>query len=459
MIYATSFAKGFRCPTFLFLDQYEDYSSIEINDLDRSHEILKIYLELFIGGVETKGHSLIEKAKDTSRLIELGEHIILNPVFISDDQNFGFTADAIVSADKKLHLYTLKLDRSKTEPDDIFEAGIQYRVMKSLNLHKSLEIYFSYINKDYEYSDTIRLAEIFYHTRMTWNGRRNIPLADTLLFKYRNQFEKGRPNPIKNKMCKDPIDCKFYNGCWNKDDQVDLYKIENTLPHRNKEFEIQNSKVIKGIYINYRKLSHFFASASSSTQFFLRMRSEKVILPMTFGMKPFDHLPYQFTLLHNNSGSVKTYQSFYDTGDWRKAFAKSFVESTVGDGNIFVWEDDYIYDRLCELQRYCPEYEKELDERMDRIVDLKFLLSKNVITASRITSLMDLRQVFCEEPFPADHFEPMRLNQLQSLPLPEKNKMKKLISTIQLEETVAMAELYEYLKSQLKEHANKLVTT
>ena len=89
--------------------------------------------------------------------------------------------------------------------------------------------------------------------------------------------------------------------------------------------------------------------------------------------RPYQQIPTQYSLhIQKSKDSELEHTSFLGDGitDPREALIKELLASVGNEGSIIVWNQTFEISRLKELARDFPQYEKQICDVIERVVDL-----------------------------------------------------------------------------------------
>jgi hypothetical protein len=104
-------------------------------------------------------------------------------------------------------------------------------------------------------------------------------------------------------------------------------------------------------------------------------------IPRFRGMRPYDHLPFQWSVHVQAQPDVKAEHFEFlatDNGDPRPAFMASLCEALGDHGNIIVYNEQFESHRLWELAGWLPEYTQRIRNIQGRLWDLLPVVRKHV---------------------------------------------------------------------------------
>ncbi len=195
--------------------------------------------------------------------------------------------------------------------------------------------------------------------------------------------------------CHDPYACGFYAHCQSQAPQADhpiawlpkplkkgLYTlIANTgitelrdVPDHllnDKQQRIKNATLANEAYFDQAGAAQALA-AHSLPAYFLDFETIHFAVPIWAGTRPYQQIPFQFSVHRFSDTEQLTEQSFIDLSgrDPSEAFAKALVAACHESIPIFVYNAGFEKTRISELANRFPELAQDLLALNSRVVDL-----------------------------------------------------------------------------------------
>lgn len=106
--------------------------------------------------------------------------------------------------------------------------------------------------------------------------------------------------------------------------------------------------------------------------YFMDFETAQMAIPVWKGMRPYQQVPFQFSVHRLSQDTVLSHDSFLDLsgGDPSKAFAVKLIEVLGKTGTIFVYNAAFEKGRIRELAEKFPKLREALLALNDRVVDL-----------------------------------------------------------------------------------------
>ncbi len=194
--------------------------------------------------------------------------------------------------------------------------------------------------------------------------------------------------------CHDPFDCGFCNFC-NRDLPQPKYPLD-WLPRfagaKRAQLAAEGVDDLRGVAdkllneIQLRVKRHtlantaFFDTAGAAADlaprgfpaYFLDFESIQFAVPIWKGTRPYQQIPFQFSLHSLSNSGRLTHRAFLDLsgGDPSESFARTLIETCGKRGPVFVYNAAFETARMRELADRFPDFAPPLVAIIDRVIDL-----------------------------------------------------------------------------------------
>jgi len=117
---------------------------------------------------------------------------------------------------------------------------------------------------------------------------------------------------------------------------------------------------------------HDFLTSLRPPLHYLDFETINPALPLFDGVRPYQRIPFQFSLHIESGGNQVQHRSFLaeGSGDPRPAFLRSLTESLAPEGSIVTYNQPFEEGVLKELAEAFPEYREQVEKIRERLVDL-----------------------------------------------------------------------------------------
>lgn len=219
----------------------------------------------------------------------------------------------------------------------------------------------------------------------------------------------GNPEPPEIKpgrQCTDPYECEFYKFCnpdWPSNDVRSLpitdWKVARLRGRGVVSVDqLPDVFTLRSIYHFTEKECVFASSAKENTVSvkpglaselatirypvcYLDFETLWPALPWFRGMRPYDHIVFQWSMHWEESpGAIFRHSEFLWDGDDdpRESFAQALCSAVAGANTIVVYNQTFESLRLAELAQWLPHYREALIEMRSKLWDLLPVVRRNV---------------------------------------------------------------------------------
>jgi len=262
----------------------------------------------------------------------------------------------------------------------------------------------AHVNRNYVFDgQNINLRRFFRIRNLT---RRVQRLEPKLTFQLRSEFAVLRmpnaPEIAPGRHCTDPVTCEFFDHC----NPARLKDHISYLPllHASaiEKLEGMGVESIRDIPDDF-ELSDIQRRACTSVQngepwfdrgglkaalaglqypiFFMDFETVNPAIPRFAGMRPYDHLPFQWSVhVVRRLGAEPEHRDFLTTeaGDPRRKFIASLCEVVRDRGSIVVFNAPFESQRLSDLAAWLPDFAVRIERIQSRLWDLLLVVRNHV---------------------------------------------------------------------------------
>jgi predicted RecB family nuclease len=358
--------------------------------------------QLFPGGVEVCERSLDHAIRKTRELVANSE---VPAVFEAAFEHDGVLVCVDVLHRRKDGRWRLIEVKSSTDVKEqhLHDVGIQYRVVSRSGLDVG-SASLAHVNRNYVFDgQNINLRRFFRIRNLT---RRVQRLEPKLTFQLRSEFAVLRmpnaPEIAPGRHCTDPVTCEFFDHC----NPARLKDHISYLPRLHasaiEKLEGMGVESIRDIPDDF-ELSDIQRRACTSVQngepwfdrgglkaalaglkypiFFMDFETVNPAIPRFAGMRPYDHLPFQWSVhVVQRLGAEPEHRDFLATeaGDPRRKFIASLCEVLRDRGSIVVFNAPFESQRLSDLAAWLPDFAVRIERIQSRLWDLLLVVRNHV---------------------------------------------------------------------------------
>ena len=349
--------------------------------------------QLFPGGIDVTANEKRDQqlfAEKTKHLIANGTKTIYEATFIYDD--LLVMVDILHKQNDKWIAYEVKSSLKITETY-VKDACFQYYVIKNC-LPDLVDFNLLTMNPKYILEGELEIQKLFKTTSIMKDALKNAEYFAHKTQVAKLTLEQNKIPDIKiGAHCFQPYECDFLGTCWKninepnsvltigkltKQAMFELYdknikhidEIDiNTIEH--KEIKIQVKAAIEQKEQIYREEVKSFISNIKQPVCSLDIEVWMPAIPFYNGTKPFQQIPFLFSMIYEENNDIKQY-SYFKTieEDLRREFLEIILSSTKNFQSILMFDKSLEETVLNQLAELFPEYRNDISELKSKIVDL-----------------------------------------------------------------------------------------
>lgn len=397
----TAFLKYDQCPKAFFM--YKNYpflkdpvSKEKQFTFNRGHEVGRFAQQLFPGGtdVSLSTKNTQEAALLTQNLIRENCTTIYEATFIHNGALI--MADILNYSGGKWNAYEVKSSLKISEVY-IKDACLQYYVLKN-SLPDFEDLFLVTLNGDYIREESVNPIKLFKKRSIKTEGEKNTAFFEHTSAEINLLMEKNLIPDIKiGRQCFSPYVCDFFGSCWKnttgdnsvfnigKVDKEQLFswfyqgfdtaqKISNKeglKPHIQLQINcIQENQE----YVDTPSVKKFLKSIPSNCCY-MDMEVWSPAIPRFPGHKPFEQLPFMFSVSYKKENEIKSYHHLIPeaTNDIN-AFIIALIYALEKFDGIIVYDKNLELQVLAKIESLFPDFSKSIQIIRKKIIDMAELV-------------------------------------------------------------------------------------
>ncbi|MBZ5661764.1 MAG: DUF2779 domain-containing protein [Acidobacteriia bacterium] len=357
----------------------------------------------FPGGVlVTADHEHLGDAIRATREL-LGNSQVL-AIFEATFEYGGVLVRADILERRSRSKYRLVEVKSSTAPKPhyAFDIGIQKHVLSGAGIHlegtRLMHLNRNYVfdGQKYDLSRLFVAAEIPKEHAVS-----DAEISNRLDDQFRILGQPSPPDVKPGRQCTDPVECEFYNHCnpglpsdhvsllpGIRTEKVDdllasgvmsIHQIPDAFP-----LSTTQGRAVEAMKSGKPWISAELAGELSTLRYpicFMDFETIFPALPRFAGMRPYDHIPFQWSVHRQERAEapVKRYDYLAENAsDPRAPFLESLCQAVQGAGSIVVYNEVFESARLDELVQWLPEYRPQITRIKSAMWDLLPVIRRNV---------------------------------------------------------------------------------
>lgn len=397
MLSKSNYLLGLQCSKLLWVavndkKRIPDPDEIAQKKFDDGHVIGELAKRVFPKGQDIPDEDFKQNLAETKKLIE--KRIpLFEPAFSIDD--LYSRADILVPVEEdKWDIVEVK-SATKVKDVNLHDVSFQKYVYEKSGL-KIRKCFLMHINNEYCLNGQIEPKELFVQTEISDEVEEVSKGIEDRIEEMKEIINSDEePTSRINVSCDDPYECAIKNECWNSIPENSVFEFYRML--KKKCFELYDDGIINirdvpgSVKLNekqqiQKRLSHDGGKHIDKTEiknflgnlkypvYYLDFETINPILPKFNGMKPYQRIPFQFSLhiQKEGSGEVEHVSFLYDgTDDPRPKFMQALKDNLGDTGSILVYNQGFEKGVMNECVTAFPEFREWYDEKiLPRIKDL-----------------------------------------------------------------------------------------
>lgn len=369
--------------------------------LQQGHEVGMLARQLFPGGIEVDGLGSLERA------VRATKELLANPevpaIFEGTFQCQGVVVKSDILRRQESHWRLVEVksttDLKEHHTEDV---AIQSYVLSRAGVDLG-SVWLAHVNRNYVLAgDSVDPRQFFLFRNLTRRVRTLHPVVESeLQSQFRALALPGPPQVSTGPHCTDPVVCEFFSHCNppKADDYVGfLPRINASAMERLEELGVESIHEIPDDF----ELTEFQRRVCTAMQtgqpwfgeelknefaplkyplYFMDFETVNPAIPRFSGMRPYDHLPFQWSVhVQRQPAAAPEHFEFLalDNRDPRTSFVSSLCAALGETGSIVVYNQQFESQRLWELAGWLPEYADRIRSIQRRLWDLLPIVRNHV---------------------------------------------------------------------------------
>ncbi|MDP3027472.1 MAG: DUF2779 domain-containing protein [Nanoarchaeota archaeon] len=389
----SKYLNGLQCSRLLWIsvntkDRLPEVDEAKQKLFDEGHIVGEFAKKLFSNGIDIEDEDFSKNLEETKKLLKENK-ILFEPAFLVD--RLYSRADILEPTKEGWNIVEVK---SSTEVKDvnIQDVAFQRYVYEKAGL-KINKCFLLHINNQYVRQGEINASELFTKEDISINVAEEIKLVPERSKQMLEVIDSKEPVIKIGDFCNKPYECSMKGECWAflpKENSVfDLYRggkkswelfedgilaikdIPTNIKLNDKQqIQLECEKTQKA-HINENLIKEFLKTLKYPL-YFLDFETYQTAIPLYNGLKPYQQIPFQFSVHKIDNKGKKTHYSFIASGkkDPRKKFINAIKRKLGTKGSVIVYNQVFEQGRLKEIGELFPLEKQAVDKIIERMVDL-----------------------------------------------------------------------------------------
>ncbi len=379
---------GLQCPRWLWVAM-NDPSRLPPTDdaiqykFDEGSKVGELAQSLFPGGVDCQVEGFMESIAKSKSMLGSGK-VLFEAGFMAG--RCYSRADMLVPVDGMWDIIEVKMG---TSVKDINVEDVAFQKFCYINSGlKIRKCFLLHINNEYVREGEIDVQRLFVKEDITAqvDAIKDIPERVKALLKI---IDGEEPSSNIGKHCSDPYECELMPECW-KFEKGNVFELYNS---RGKQFELFSDDILSlgdipddfkltanqqvqkecalsnAAHIDKEKIKGWLDSLQYPL-YYLDFETYNTAIPLYDGLRPYQRIPFQFSLHIVTKEGVEHKMYLGSSGDTRAEFI-SELKKVLGDkGSIITFNQAFEISVIREMASMFPSYKDWSENVIKRVVDL-----------------------------------------------------------------------------------------
>ncbi|MFH1584494.1 MAG: DUF2779 domain-containing protein [Actinomycetota bacterium] len=389
----SKYVTGLQCPRCLWVMMHEkeripEPDVVTQHRFDQGHLAGNLAKSCFPKGIDISEDDFMKNIETTKELLKKRKPLFEAGIMAD---NLYSRADILRPVKDAWDIIEVK-SSTKVKDVNIQDVSFQKYVYEKAGL-KINKCFLMHINNQYVRKGKIDPNQLFIIEDITEDvNSASIGIQERIKALFDAISKKECPEISIGPFCRDPYECALHEECWHKMPKNSVFDLYGSMKKGFELFDngITNIKDIpddfrlttnqqiqrecektKKPFIDKDKIKEFLNSLEYPL-YYLDFETYSTAIPLYDDLKPYQQLPFQFSLhIYEKNGKI-THKEFLakGKGDPRKEFLKALKAGLGDKGDIIVYHQCFEIGRLKELAEALPEYKEWVASVIDRIVDL-----------------------------------------------------------------------------------------
>jgi hypothetical protein len=391
----SNYLLGLQCSRLLWVNVNDKKRIPEADEskqkiFDEGHIVGEFAKKLFPEGIDIEDEDFKGNLEETKKLLAKGKPLF-EPAFMVD--RLYSRADVLEPTKDGWNIIEVK---SSTAVKDVNlqDVAFQKYVYEKAGL-KINKCFLLHINNQYVRQGELDLEKLFTKEDISINVAEEIGKVPERVRWMLEVIDSKEPEEKISKSCDDPYECAMKKSCWDflpKENSVfDLYRggqkswdlfeknvwaikdiPDNFKLGDKQQIQLECEKTGK-VHLNEEVIKSFIENLNYPL-YFLDFETYSTAIPLYEGLKPYQQIPFQFSLhiQKKESGKVEHISFLADgTDDPRPKFMQALRDNLGDRGSILVYNQGFERGVMNECATAFPEFKEWYEENtMPRVKDL-----------------------------------------------------------------------------------------
>jgi len=391
------YIRGLQCHKSLYLQKHAPALKVELDAQARARfsagdHVGELARDIFPGGVLVPyvENDHAAQIKQTADAMAAGKKIIYEATFEYD--GIFVKVDILRKTARGWQIYEVK---SSSSLKDVHgdDAALQYYVLTRLDIPIT-KAFVVHLNKDYVRCGDLDLQELFDKADVTQEVKAKQEDIEAEIAAQRKMLARKSPPKIDiGPQCSAPYECDFSGHCWQHIPEDSVFDLAGNGVNK---FELYREGIIALKDVPLERLKGKQRQQAEATRArkvivareplkafldqlwyplcYLDFETFSMAVPPYDGLKPYQHVTFQYSLHYLKRRNGKLYHREYlaEPGiDPRKGLIEQLLADIPEDACVLAYHKSFEIGRLKELAAHFPRHKKKIEKIIDNTLDLE----------------------------------------------------------------------------------------
>jgi hypothetical protein len=390
----SKFLNGIQCPRLLWASIHKkemlpEFSIATLDTFKQGNEVGELAKQTFPDGIDIPTEKFMQNIQLSKEALTKNKPLFEPAIMI---EQLYSRADVLIPVGEEWDVVEVK-SGTKVKDVNIWDVAFQKHVYEKAGL-KIRKCFLMHVNNQYVKDGKINPKEFFTKEDITEEVEeklKEVPEKVNEMVEILNN--KQLPENTIGTQCNDPYDCPLKDDCWSFLPEGHVFQLSRG---KKKAFELFDNKIYamkdipeefkltdkqgiqrdcevnNKIHVHKESIKHFL-SGLKYPLYYLDFETFKTAIPLFDGSKPYQQIPFQFSLhiVREEGVEPEHIEFLYDGNkDPRKEFIEKLKESLGEVGDIVTYNMAFEKGVISKLAEFLPEYKDWAEMINGRVVDL-----------------------------------------------------------------------------------------
>lgn len=388
--------KGLQCQKLLYYSKYPPANFDRLSDPSLEQRFAEgtqvgiLAQSLFPDGIEVpfEGLSFSDQIDKTKELISDGQEVIYEASFETD--GVFVKVDILVKNGSSWDIYEVK-SGTKVKDENLWDVAVQHYVLSQAGFSVN-QCFLTHIDNGYIRHGDIDINQLFRSENITDEVIERLSSIPGLIKDLRAMLKDGEPDIDIGPHCLSPYECEYKPYCWQ---HIPEKSVFNLTGRKDKKFSFYSRGLVSYDELPLKELdakqqqqvlstlNKVDSEDVESIRSFLEglwyplchldFETFQTAVPLFDGSRPYQQLPFQYSLHLQNSEGAAVEHRDYLSGvgyDPRRELAEKLIHDIPSGACVLTYNKAFEIGVIRTLAEFFPDLAPELNSIIENVRDL-----------------------------------------------------------------------------------------